>query len=100
MKGSLPLHRFITIAALFTGAVQLIFLFNLVWSRFRGAVAPENPWEATTLEWSTSSPPPYDNFGDWQPVVYRGPDEYGIEGPGGDYHMQALPDQSAARAHA
>jgi len=49
----IPLHRFITIAALFTGAVQLIFLFNLIRSRLRGPKAPDNPWEATTLEWST-----------------------------------------------
>ena len=52
MKGSLPLHRFITMAALFTGAVQLIFLYNLIWSRLRGAKAPDNPWQATSLEWS------------------------------------------------
>ena len=33
----IPLHKFITIAALFTGAAQLIFLYNLIHSRFRGA---------------------------------------------------------------
>jgi cytochrome c oxidase subunit I len=91
MKASLPLHRFITIAALFTGAVQLIFLYNLVRSRFRGAPAPENPWEATTLEWTTSSPPPFDNFGGQHPVVLHGPDEYGVQGPSGDYVMQTSP---------
>src|SRR6266480_3404349 len=73
----IPLHRFITVAALFTGAVQLIFLFNLIRSRVRGPKAPDNPWEATTLEWSTSSPPPHDNFGGRQPVVSHGPNEYG-----------------------
>jgi len=25
-------------------AAQLIFLFNLIWSRFRGPIAPDNPW--------------------------------------------------------
>jgi cytochrome c oxidase subunit 1 len=95
MQGSLPLHRFITMAALFTGAVQLLFLFNLVWSRFRGAVAPDNPWEATSLEWSTSSPPPFDNFGGRHPVVAHGPNEYGVSGPSGDYVMQAVSDQPA-----
>ena len=86
----IPLHRFITVAALFTGAVQLIFLYNLIRSRFWGAPAPANPWEATTLEWSTASPPPFDNFGGRHLVVTHGPNEYGVaEGRGRDYVMQA-----------
>jgi cytochrome c oxidase subunit 1 len=96
MQGSIPLHRFITIAALFTGAVQLLFFYNLIRSRFRGPATTENPWQATTLEWTTSSPPPHDNFGGHPPTVYRGPNEYGVEGPRGDYVMQTDP-QSAAR---
>jgi cytochrome c oxidase subunit I len=85
----MPVHRFITIAALLTGAAQLIFLWNLIWSRFRGPVASENPWEATSLEWSTTSPPPFDNFGGKHPVVYHGPNEFGVEGPDGtDFLMQ------------
>ena len=58
----IPLHKFITVSTLCTGAVQFIFLFNLIWSRFRGPLAPANPWEATTLEWSIPSPPPIENF--------------------------------------
>jgi cytochrome c oxidase subunit 1 len=93
----IPVHKFITVAALFTGAAQLIFLYNLIGSRFRGPVAPDNPWEATTLEWSTTSPPPFDNFGGKHPVVYHGPDEYGVEGSAGDYVMQASPEKLTAR---
>lgn len=37
-------------------------LWNLVWSRRRGEPAPANPWDADTLEWSTTSPPPEWNF--------------------------------------
>ena len=92
----IPVHKFITIAALLTGAAQLIFLFNLIWSRFRGAVASENPWEATSLEWSTSSPPPFDNFGGRHLVVYNGPNEYGIDGPQ-DYIMQTSPEKAPSR---
>src|SRR5580700_4711041 len=77
----IPVHKAITIAALLTGAAQLIFLYNLIHSRFFGAVASENPWEATSLEWSTSSPPPFDNFGGRHMVVYHGPNEYGTDGP-------------------
>ena len=86
----IPVHQFITVAALLTGAAQLIFFWNLFWSRFRGPLASENPWEATSLEWSTTSPPPFDNFGGEHPVVQYGPNEYGVEGIGGtDYVMQA-----------
>ena len=92
MKGMMPLHRFITIGALCTGAVQLLFFFNLLWSRRHGALAPENPWQATSLEWTTSSPPPHDNFGGRRPLVYRGPNEYGITGAGADFVMQTSPD--------
>ncbi|MGA9352217.1 MAG: cbb3-type cytochrome c oxidase subunit I [Terriglobales bacterium] len=87
----IPVHRFITIAAICTGAVQLIFLFNLVHSRFWGKPAPDNPWEATSLEWSTTSPPPFDNFGGKLPVVYHDPYQYGIEGSTSDYVMQTDP---------
>ena len=92
MKPMQPLHRFITVAALFTGAVQLLFFINLIWSRRRGAIAPDNPWQATSLEWSTTSPPPHDNFGGRIPVVHHGPNEYGVAGAAGDYVMQASPE--------
>jgi cytochrome c oxidase subunit 1 len=92
----IPVHRFITIAALLTGAAQLIFLWNLVWSRFRGPVASENPWEATSLEWATTSPPPFDNFGGKHPVVYHGPNELGVDGPDGtDFLMQTAAPKSS-----
>lgn len=57
-----PLVKFVTIAAIITVVSQLLFYFNLVWSLFKGKRAGENPWEATTLEWNTTSPPPHDNF--------------------------------------
>ncbi len=84
----LPLHKFITMAALATGAAQFLFLYNLIHSRFRGKVAARNPWDATSLEWTVDSPPPFDNFGDKVPVVYRDPFEYGVESGDRDYVMQ------------
>jgi len=89
----IPVHKFVTVAALVTGAAQLIFLFNLFYSRFWGPPAPANPWQATSLEWSTPSPPPFDNFGGRLPVVYHDPYQYGIEGATGDYVMQDSPVQ-------
>jgi cytochrome c oxidase subunit 1 len=89
----MPVHKFISIAALCTGAVQLIFLFNLLHSRFKGQLAPANPWEGTSLEWTMPSPPPWDNFGGKHPVVYHDPYQYGIESSTGDYVMQDSPEQ-------
>ncbi len=40
----------------------LLFIFNLVYSYFKGKPAGDNPWNAWTLEWATSSPPPPHNF--------------------------------------
>src|SRR5271169_4441288 len=89
----IPLHRFITVAALITGAAQLVFLYNLIHSRFWGKPATDNPWEATSLEWSTATPPPFDNFGGKHPVVYHDPYQYGVQSSVGDYVMQASPEQ-------
>ena len=90
----IPVHRFITVAALLTGAAQLIFLYNLIHSRFWGKLAPnDNPWEATSLEWSTATPPPFDNFGGKHPVVYHDPYQYGVQSSVGDYVMQTSPEQ-------
>jgi cytochrome c oxidase subunit I len=90
----IPVHRFITIAALITGAAQLIFLYNLIHSHLRGAVAPPNPWECTSLEWTMPSPPPFDNFGGKHPVVYHDPYQYGVKSSTGDFLMQDSPEQA------
>ena len=87
----LPLQTFITVAAIITIGAQLIFVINLFWSMFKGPKASDNPWEATTLEWTTSTPPPHDNFGGVTPVVHRGPYEYGVPGAPRDYVMQTDP---------
>jgi cytochrome c oxidase subunit I len=93
-QGLIPVHQFITVAALFTGAVQLIFFYNLIHSRFWGEPAPDNPWQGTSLEWSTpTTPPPYNNFGDKLPVVYHDPYQYGVQGSLGDYVMQTSPEK-------
>jgi cytochrome c oxidase subunit I len=89
----LPVHKFITVAALCTGFVQFIFLYNFIHSRFWGKPAPDNPWEGTSLEWSTATPPPLDNFGGTLPVVYHDPYQYGIEGSTEDYVMQTSPEK-------
>jgi cytochrome c oxidase subunit 1 len=88
----IPLQKFITYAAFITIAGQLIFLVNLFWSMFKGKKAVDNPWEATTLEWTTATPPPHDNFGGKTPVVHNGPYEYSVPGAPRDFVMQTDPE--------
>src|SRR5258708_6664149 len=93
LKPLIPVHRWITVAALITGVAQLIFLYNLIYSRFCVKPAPDNPREATSLEWSTATPPPWDNFAGKLPAVYHDPFHYGVHRSVGDYVMQASPEQ-------
>ena len=93
-----PVHKFMTIAAFITAAGQLIFLWNFFWSLKHGAKASDNPWHATTLEWSTATPPPHDNFGGHYPSVYRGPYEFSVPGVTEDYVPQHLAPQEVPRS--
>ena len=99
LKPLMGVHEFISIAAFITGAAQLIFLGNLFWSMFKGKKASENPWEATTLEWTVPSPPPHDNFAGKHPVVYHGAYEFGVPGAEKDYVMQDSPEKVDEKGH-
>jgi len=78
LQPMVPWNRFITWAAFALFAGQMVFLFNLFWSIFRGReVRDENPWNANTLEWTTPSPAPHGNWPGEVPEVVRGPYEYG-----------------------
>jgi len=63
----------ITIGAFIQGLAILIFVANLVFSYFRGSKAGNDPWDAWTLEWSVSSPPPSYNFASIPTVSSRRP---------------------------
>jgi cytochrome c oxidase subunit 1 len=87
-----PLNVFITVAALIVGAAQLVFLFNLIWSLFRGREAGGNPWRATSLEWQTpQTPPGHGNWGRELPVVYRWAYDYSVPGMAQDFLPQNQP---------
>jgi cytochrome c oxidase subunit I len=91
-----PLHRFMTIAAFITAAAQLVFFYNFFRSLKSGGRGVENPWHATTLEWTTASPPPADNFAGCFPSVYRGPYEYSVPGASQDFLPQHLAPEKLA----
>jgi len=62
-----------TIGVFFMGAGSLVMLWNLAVSFFRGKIAGDNPWDAWTLEWATTSPPPHENFLALPPIHSRRP---------------------------
>jgi cytochrome c oxidase subunit 1 len=93
-----PVRTFITFAILLTVAAQVLFLFNFLWSLFRGKKAEEcNPWRATTLEWTLSSPPPADDFGVRDPVVYRGAYEFSVPDVAEDFVPQHLTPEQVSK---
>jgi cytochrome c oxidase subunit 1 len=69
------LNEWISIFSFLLGAFQVVFLINMVWSMFKKERSPQNPWKASTLEWTMAYPIPHGNF-EATPLVYHGPHEY------------------------
>jgi cytochrome c oxidase subunit 1 len=89
-QDTLGIQAHMTWAAVALGVFQLPFVFNVLWSLRRGHRAGDNPWLATTLEWSASSPPRVGNFAA-TPEVYRGAYDYSAPGQARDFTMQGEP---------
>ncbi len=70
------INMVVSIAAFILGASFLPFTYNMIKSWISGPQAAANPWEAKSLEWQTSSPPPLENF-DGEPVIVGDPYGYG-----------------------
>jgi cytochrome c oxidase subunit 1 len=84
----IEMNSFISIAAWMLALSQLPFIINFFYSITHGKkVESDNPWQATTLEWQTPTPPPHGNFD--KPIeVFRGPYEYSVPGHDADYLPQ------------
>jgi heme/copper-type cytochrome/quinol oxidase subunit 1 len=67
------LNLIVTVGALIQGVAILVFVFNLIYSYFKGPIAGNDPWDAWTLEWSVTSPPPDYNFAEIPVVASRRP---------------------------
>jgi cytochrome c oxidase subunit I len=91
--GLLKWHITIGMAAWTMALFQVPFIFNFFWSIWKGQKVSDNPWEATTLEWSAPSPPGHGNFLT-EPVVYRGPYEYSVPGAAKDFSPQFEPERA------
>ncbi len=92
-KNVLHWNVFISESAWLMGLAQIPFIINFCFSWKYGRKVSDNPWEATTLEWSAPSPPPHGNF--TRPIVaYRGPYEYSVPGHPTDFTPQSEPPTS------
>ena len=82
------INQLITYSSWGLALVQVFFIINFFVSLKRGEKVGDNPWQGTTLEWATTSPPlGHGNFA--HPVkVYRGPYEYSVPGAKRDYSPQ------------
>jgi cytochrome c oxidase subunit 1 len=81
----------ISMAAWCLALSQIPFIINFFWSINHGRLtASDNPWDATTLDWQTPTPPPHGNFAE-SPAVLRGPYEYSVPGKSKDFTPQNEP---------
>src|SRR4030095_10912615 len=87
----IKMNQGISHAAWALGLAQIPFIINFFWSLLKGKkVSSDNPWEATTIEWQTPTPPPHGNFD--KPVAdNRGPYEYSVPGHAKDFTPQTQP---------
>ena len=84
----LSLNIVMSIGAFILALGQIPFIINF-WFSIKGGkkIENDNPWDATTMEWATPTPPPHGNFL-FEPVAHRGPYEYSVPGHGADFFPQ------------
>ena len=84
-------NQIITMFAITGAAVQLVFLYNFIYSMFYGKKAPQNPWKSTTLEWTASQKHIHGNWQGKIPEVHRWPYDYSKPGYKEDFVPQHIP---------
>jgi cytochrome c oxidase subunit 1 len=95
----MEMNTWILWAAIALGIAQIPFIINLFWSIKHGEKVGTNPWQATTVDWQTPTPPPHGNFAT-EPHIVRGPYEYSVPGHPTDFCPQSETAPAHAHAHA
>lgn len=84
------MNKFITVAAILTFGFQVLFVINFFYSIWKGKrMTEQNPYKATTLEWTTPINPGHGNWPGKIPAVQRWPYDYGKDGE--DFIPQVVP---------
>lgn len=89
----------ISVFAILAACAQGIFLFNFFYSIFRGKRAVQNPWNSTTLEWTTPVEHIHGNWPGEIPTVYRWPYDYSKPGAEDDFVPQTVPVSGSEKTH-
>jgi len=93
------LNQIITAFAIIAALGQALFLFNFFYSIFRGPKAPQNPWNSTTLEWTTPVEHIHGNWPGELPTVHRWPYDYSKPGASQDFITQVTPLEEGEEEH-
>jgi cytochrome c oxidase subunit I len=93
------LNQIITTFAIIAALGQVIFLFNFFYSIYRGPKAPQNPWNSTTLEWTTPVEHIHGNWPGELPTVHRWPYDYSKPGASQDFITQITPLEEGEEEH-
>ncbi|MEM9846250.1 MAG: cbb3-type cytochrome c oxidase subunit I [Bacteroidota bacterium] len=95
------MNQFITVAAIITFGFQLLMVINFFYSIWYGRkVTSKNPWNATTLEWTTPINPGHGNWEGNIPSVQRWAYDYGSREDGRDFVSQIEPMTEEEKKHA
>jgi|TARA_B110000858_G_scaffold13249_1_gene13461 cytochrome c oxidase subunit 1 len=84
-------NKIITGFAIVGGLIQIVFLYNFIYSMFYGKKSPQNPWKSNTLEWTASMKHIHGNWQGQIPEVYRWPYDYSKPGYDEDFVSQNIP---------
>ncbi len=93
------LNVIITVFAIIAALGQAVFLFNFFYSIFRGPKAPQNPWNSSTLEWTTPVEHIHGNWPGALPVVHRWPYDFSKPGWDVDFVPQTTPLKEGEEEH-
>ncbi|KHJ38598.1 alternative cytochrome c oxidase subunit 1 [Pedobacter glucosidilyticus] len=91
MNEWLSVNVFVTWSAILGAVAQVAFLWNFFYSIFFGEKSTQNPWESTTLEWTTPVERIHGNWPGEIPTIYRWPYDYSKPGHSTDFIPQTTP---------
>ena len=93
------INEVITFFAIIGGLVQLLFIFNFIYSIFKGTKASQNPWKSNTLEWTTPVERIHGNWPGEIPAVERWAYDYSKPGADEDFIPQNVPLKDGESEH-
>ena len=93
------INELISVFALVAGVAQLIFAINFFYSMFKGKVAPQNPWNSNTLEWTAPVEHLHGNWPGAIPEVHRWPYDYSKPGAKEDFIPQTVPHSATPESN-